>query len=107
MVIGNLTSLNQGSAICYPAPSFDPVSSLEAIEKYKCTSLYGVPTMYTATLAEQQKLKKNVSTLCKGVTAGSLCPKPLAERIYNELNMKGLCNFYGMTELSPVATFVT
>lgn len=44
--------MNSGVAMVYPNSSFDPISSLEAVEKYSCTGLYGVPTMFTAILAE-------------------------------------------------------
>ncbi len=44
MVLGNLACTTHGAAIVYPAESFDPESTLAAVEAERCTSLYGVPT---------------------------------------------------------------
>jgi len=52
MVLGNLAALNYGATMVYPWESFDAASALESITKYKCTSLYGVPTMLIAMLEE-------------------------------------------------------
>jgi fatty-acyl-CoA synthase len=101
-VMGNLAALNFGSTMVYPNYTFDPIKSLETIEKEKITSLYGVPTMFLEVLNHQQTLKKNVSSLRTGIMAGSICPKFLMDRCINELNLEDLSINYGMTELSPV-----
>jgi fatty-acyl-CoA synthase len=89
-VLANLAAVTHGSAIVYPTAVFDPVKSLEVIEKEKITSLYGVPTMFLGILNQQEKLKKDVSTLRTGIMAGSLCPKYLMERCINEIGLKDL-----------------
>src|SRR3954453_19472094 len=48
MVMGNLGSVTHGSAMVVPAPSFEPRRVLEAVAAERCTSLYGVPTMFIA-----------------------------------------------------------
>jgi len=101
-VMGNLACLNWGSTVVYPSATFDAVKSLEILELEKCTSLYGVPTMFVEILNQQLKLKKNVSSLRTGIIAGSVCPKYLMERCIAELNLRDLTICYGMTELSPV-----
>jgi len=101
-VMGNLACLAHGSTVIYPSATFDGLKSLEALEQEKCTSLYGVPTMFVEMLNQQQKLRKNVSTLRTGIMAGSVCPKYLMNRCINELNLTDLTICYGMTELSPV-----
>ena len=90
----------------YPSSSFDAASTLDTIEKYKCTAMHGVPTMFTAILAENERSPRNVSSLFRGIISGSACPAPLIHKINADLNMKGLCQVYGMTELSPVATMM-
>lgn len=106
MVIGNLVCMNNGATMVYPNSSFDPQSTLDAVEAHQCTGLYGVPTMFTAVLAEQETQPRKVDTLRTGVVAGSVCPEPLVNKIYSDLNMHGLSNVYGMTELSPVTTMM-
>jgi fatty-acyl-CoA synthase len=101
-VMGKLAALNFGSTMVYPYYTFDPVKSLETIEKERITSLYGVPTMFLEVLNHQQTIKKDVSSLRTGIIAGSICPKFLMDRCINELNLKDLSINYGLTELSPV-----
>ena len=108
MVIGNLAALNYGAAMVYPSDSFDPAATLEAVTKYKCTSVYGVPTMFIAYLEEygKNKVKYDVSSLRTGFIAGSSAPEALMNRISSEFGLKNynLVQGYGMTELSPVVT---
>ncbi len=101
-VIGNLACLSWGSTAVYPSPTFDSIMSLKILEQEKCTSLYGVPTMFIEILNQQLKLKKDVSSLRTGVIAGSVCAKYLMNRCISELNLHDLTICYGMTELSPV-----
>lgn len=106
MVIGNLAALNYGAAMVYPSESFDPVSTLETVSKYKCTGVYGVPTMFISYLEEyaKNKQKYDVSSLRTGFIAGSSAPEALMNRISNELGIENLTQGYGMTETSPVIT---
>lgn len=57
MVIGNLTCLNYGATMVYPAESFDANSTLESITKYKATIVFGVPTMFIGMLDTLSKNK--------------------------------------------------
>jgi fatty-acyl-CoA synthase len=76
---------------------------MDAVEKEKITSMYGVPTMFLACLEENQKKKRDVTSLNSGIMAGSLCPEKLMRRVNNEFGMKNLQIAYGMTETSPVS----
>eukprot|EP00347_Sterkiella_histriomuscorum_P002696 403367160 len=109
MVIGNLCALNFGSTMVYPSEGFDPKASLEAVTKYKGTSLYGVPTMFIAMLEEYKKNPSayDISTLRTGFIAGSGVPEVLVHRIENELGIKEFTHGYGLTECSPVVSMST
>ena len=48
MVMGNLACSTHGAAMVIPAPGFDPALTLKAVADERCTSLYGVPTMFIA-----------------------------------------------------------
>ena len=50
MVIGNLCCTSHGATMVIPNDSFDATRTLEAVEKERCTSLYGVPTMFISEL---------------------------------------------------------
>ncbi|EGR27412.1 hypothetical protein IMG5_195940 [Ichthyophthirius multifiliis] len=105
MVIGNLCALNFGATIVINSEGFSAQKTLEAITKYKCTTLYGVPTMFYEYIKEYEAYphQYNINSLNKGVMAGSLCPQVLMEKLKNQWNIKDLQICYGMTETSPVS----
>jgi fatty-acyl-CoA synthase len=103
MVMGNLGCTSHGAAMVIPAPSFDPASTLDAIEKERCTGVYGVPTMFIAVLGCPDLASRDLSSLRTGVMAGSICPVEVMKRCVNEMNMTEVAIAYGMTETSPVS----
>lgn len=104
MVIGNLACVTHGSCMVIPNDAFDAAITLQAVQDEKCTSLYGVPTMFISELGLPNFKEYNLSTLRTGVMAGSLCPPEIMKRVQSEMNMKEVSICYGMTETSPVST---
>ncbi|HYW53638.1 MAG TPA: AMP-binding protein [Dongiaceae bacterium] len=104
MVLGNLACTTHGAAIVIPNWTFDPQLTLEAVVKEKCTSLYGVPTMFIAELALPGFKDYDLSTLRTGIMAGSPCPVEVMKRVQSEMHMPEVTICYGMTETSPVST---
>jgi fatty-acyl-CoA synthase len=104
MVLGNLACTTHGAAIVIPAPTFDPALSLEAVQRERCTALYGVPTMFIAELALPNFAEYDLSSLRTGIMAGSPCPVEVMKRVQSELHMPEVTICYGMTETSPVST---
>ncbi|HZZ96098.1 MAG TPA: AMP-binding protein [Jatrophihabitantaceae bacterium] len=104
MVMGNLASTSHGACVVIPAPGFDPVATLEAVAAERCTSLYGVPTMFIAELGSAGFAGHDLSTLRTGIMAGSPCPVEVMKRVVNEMHMPEVTICYGMTETSPVST---
>ncbi|RVX41648.1 fatty-acyl-CoA synthase [Nonomuraea polychroma] len=102
MVMGNLGATSHGSCIVLPSPGFDPEATLRAVQEERCTSLYGVPTMFIAELAVSGNF--DLSTLRTGIMAGSPCPVEVMKRVVSEMNMTEVAICYGMTETSPVST---
>ena len=70
MVIGNLCCTSHGACMVIPSESFEPLKVLEAVEKERCTSLYGVPTMFIAELQLTEFSKFDLTSLRTGVMAG-------------------------------------
>lgn len=103
MVMGNLAALAHGATMVYPAAGFDPGATLAAIERERCTSLYGVPTMFIAVLAHPDFDRFDISSLRTGVMAGAVCPEPLMRAVIDRLHMPEVTIGYGMTETSPVS----
>jgi fatty-acyl-CoA synthase len=104
MVMGNLAATSHGAAMVIPAPVFDPVATLAAVQTEGCTSLYGVPTMFIAELAVPEFGDFNLSSLRTGIMAGSPCPVEVMKQVINRMGMTEVSICYGMTETSPVST---
>jgi fatty-acyl-CoA synthase len=104
MVMGNLAATSHGAAMVIPAPSFDPVATLAAVQAERCTSLYGVPTMFIAELASPEFGSFDLSSLRTGIMAGSPCPVEVMKQVIDRMGMTEVSICYGMTETSPVST---
>ncbi len=103
MVLGNLAAVTHGACIVIPAPGFEPAATLRAVQQERCTSLYGVPTMFIAELALPDFASYDLSTLRTGIMAGSPCPVEVMKRVVSEMHMSEVTIAYGMTETSPVS----
>jgi fatty-acyl-CoA synthase len=104
MVMGNLAATSHGACMVIPAAGFDPAATLAAVEQERCTSLYGVPTMFIAELAEPSFEQRDLSSLRTGIMAGSPCPVEVMKQVIERMHMREVSICYGMTETSPVST---
>ena len=104
MVLGNLACTTHGSAMVIPAAGFDPAATLRAVATERCTSLYGVPTMFIAELGDPGLADCDLSSLRTGIMAGSPCPIEVMRQVVDQMNMREVTIAYGMTETSPVST---
>jgi fatty-acyl-CoA synthase len=103
-VLGNLAAATHGACVVIPAAAFDAGATLAAVERERCTVLYGVPTMFIAELADPAFGGFDLSSLRTGVMAGSPCPVEVMKRVVTDMGMAEVTICYGMTETSPVAT---
>ncbi|MBT9256225.1 AMP-binding protein [Phycicoccus sp. MAQZ13P-2] len=103
MVMGNLAALTHGACMVIPAPGFDPALTLAAVSEERCTSLYGVPTMFIAEWALPQFDSYDLSSVRTGIMAGSPCPASMMTKLI-ESGIEEMTICYGMTETSPVST---
>ena len=103
MVLGNLAIVTHGACIVIPSEAFDAGAALAAVAEERCTSLYGVPTMFIAELGDPSFDAWDLSTLRTGIMAGSPCPVEVMKRVQNEMHMDEITICYGMTETSPVS----
>src|SRR5215468_158083 len=104
MVLGNLAATSHGACMVIPAPAFDPVATLQAVQAERCTSLYGVPTMFIAELSTPDFADYDLSSLRTGIMAGSPCPVEVMKQVIERMSMTEVSICYGMTETSPVST---
>jgi len=104
MVLGNLACTTHGSCMVIPSEAFDPLAVLEACQAERCTSLYGVPTMFIAELDHPRFGEFDLSSLRTGIMAGAPCPIELMRQVVTRMHMPEVSIGYGMTETSPIST---
>ncbi|HEY1077731.1 MAG TPA: AMP-binding protein [Fontimonas sp.] len=104
MVLGNLACTSLGACMVIPAESFDPLETMKVVQAERCTSLYGVPTMFIGELDHPEFAKFDFSTLRTGIMAGSPCPVEVMKKVTTLMNMREVTIGYGMTETSPIST---
>jgi fatty-acyl-CoA synthase len=104
MVIGSLACLTSGAAIVFPGEGFDPLATLETVAEQRCTSLYGVPTMFIAELDHPEFSRFDLTSLRTGMMAGAPCPIEVMRRCIQDMHLSDITIGYGMTETSPVST---
>ncbi len=104
MVLGNLACTTHGATMVVPNDAFDPVLSMETVQKERCTALYGVPTMFIAELEHPRFKEFDFGSLRTGIMAGSPCPVEVMKKVQTVMHMPEMTIAYGMTETSPVST---
>ncbi|CAG2247723.1 ACSF2 [Mytilus edulis] len=102
MVIGSLQMVTNGSTCVFPSPAFESGATLHSVSKERCTSLYGVPTMFIDMLNHHDFDKFDLKSLYTGVMAGSPCPIETMRQVISQMNMPSVTVCYGTTENSPV-----
>jgi fatty-acyl-CoA synthase len=103
MVMGNLGCVTHAATMVYPAEAFEPLAVLQAVSEERCVALYGVPTMFIATLAHPEFAAFDLSSLRTGIMAGSPCPIEVMRQVIDKMHMPEVTIAYGMTETSPVS----
>ncbi len=104
MVLGNLACTSHGACIVIPGEAYDPAVVLETVQTERCTSLYGVPTMFIGELGCPRFTEFDLSTLRTGIMAGSPCPVEVMKKVQSQMHMPEVTIAYGMTETSPVSS---
>jgi fatty-acyl-CoA synthase len=104
MVLGNLACTTHGATMVIPGEAYDPLAVMETVQKERCTSLYGVPTMFIGELEHPRFSEFDFSTLRTGIMAGSPCPVEVMKKVQTVMHIPEMTIAYGMTETSPVST---
>ena len=104
MVLANLAALTHGACVVVPGESFDPGDVLRTVAAERCTSLYGVPTMFIAELAEPGLESFDLTSLRTGIMAGAPCPVEVMKQVRSRMHMEEITIGCGMTETAPLST---
>src|SRR5947208_1094183 len=94
MVLGNLACTTHGSTMVIPAEAYDPVLTMETVQQERCTSLYGVPTMFIGELEHPRFKDFDFSSLRTGIMAGSPCPVEVRKKVQTVMIIRGGENIY-------------
>ncbi len=101
---GTMAAITTGAAVVLPAPTFDPLATMQAIQDERATAIYGVPTMFIAQLQHAEFSRFDFSSLRTGVMAGAPCPIEVMKRVVGDMHCPQMTIMYGQTESSPVIT---
>jgi fatty-acyl-CoA synthase len=104
MVLGNLACTTHGSTMVIPGEAYDPLAVMQTVQDERCTSLYGVPTMFIGELEHPRFKEFDFSSLRTGIMAGSPCPVEVMKKVQTVMHIAEMTIAYGMTETSPVST---
>ncbi|QTA87675.1 AMP-binding protein [Desulfonema magnum] len=102
-VLGTLTCVVSATAMA-PVVAFKPDTVLKTVQRFDCTALHGVPTMFIAELEEMKKKSYDTSHLRTGIMAGSPCPIEIMKQVVNDMGASEMTIVYGQTEASPGIT---
>src|SRR5207237_2934819 len=103
-VIGTMSAAVSGAACIFPAATFDPLATLEAIDSERATVIYGVPTMFIAELQHPEFARFQLTSLRTGVMAGAPCPIEIMRQVVDVMHCRQVLVVYGPTEASPGIT---
>jgi fatty-acyl-CoA synthase len=92
------------TSVILPGP--DPADLLAAIEREKVTKLFCPPTVWISLLRSPDFDTRNLSSLRKGYYGASAMPVEVLRELQQRLPDVQLWNFYGQTEMAPLATIL-
>jgi acyl-CoA synthetase (AMP-forming)/AMP-acid ligase II len=100
---GILACLQTGATLI-PHLTFDPLGTLQAIERHRITVLPGPPTIYQTLLDHPARGDYDLSSLRFAVTGAATVPVVLVERMQSELDIDIVLTAYGLTEANGMGT---
>ncbi len=103
-VMSTLVCIVSRMGLVLPAPQFDALATLKAVQRERCTALYGVPTMFIAELEHPRFREFDLRSLRTGIMAGAPCPVEVMRRVVTDMHCTQMTIAYGQTESSPVVT---
>jgi len=104
MVVGNLAAMSHGACVIIPAPSFEPLITLQTVQDERCSALHAVPTMFIAMLEHPDFDNYDLSTLRTGITGAAPCPIEVMKKVTTVMHMSEIVTAFGQTEASPLTS---
>ncbi|GLH05213.1 Luciferin 4-monooxygenase, partial [Gryllus bimaculatus] len=98
--IGIINALHFGCTLVLPSPTFQAETSINAIEKERCTAIFGTPTMFVDILSKNEN-PQTFDSLEIALTGGAPTPPHLIQKIVESLSLERCVLALGMTETGP------
>lgn len=99
-----LAGVSKGATLVIPSETFDPRKVLEAIEKERCTAIYGSPSAFIAMMEDAHYQPSRLSSLRTGIMGGAQCPMEVMKKVVEEMGVREIVIGYGLTEASSWIT---
>lgn len=99
-----LAAVIRGAGVVIPSQTFDPLKILEAIERERCTALYGSPSSFIAIMEHPEFRRFDLKTLRTGIMGGAQCPMEVMKRVVGDMGAREIVVGYGQTEASSWVT---
>lgn len=90
-----MCALTHGASIIFSGRDFHAPFVCDMLIKEKATVLHGVPTMFTAIMQELERSGRKVTTLKKGIAAGTKVPPAILTELEQKLGYKHIAITYG------------
>lgn len=102
-----LAAIIKGATIVIPSETFDSEKILEAVEKERCTALYGSPNAFISLMNSPKYGVSNLQSLRTGIMGGAQCPMEIMKKVMDEMGIKEIVIGYGQTEASSWITMTS
>jgi fatty-acyl-CoA synthase len=99
-VISTLSALTHGAGMVF-LETYDPLESLKAVHRERCTAMNGVETHFLMMYQHPDFSRHDVSSLRNGWVIG---PAEVVRSVYQKMGLSKLLNIYGTSETSPNVT---
>ncbi|MEW6375807.1 MAG: AMP-binding protein [Thermodesulfobacteriota bacterium] len=99
-----LAAVIKGATLIIPSETFEPRKVLEAIEKERCTAVYGSPSAFISLMEDPKYQTSNLKSLRTGIMGGAQCPIEIMKKVVDEMGAREIVIGYGLTESSSWIT---
>ncbi len=99
-----LASVIKGATLVIPSEVIEPKKILEAIEKERCTAIYGSPSAFIAMMEDPKYPTTDLKSLRTGIMGGAQCPMEVMKKVVDEMGVREIVIGYGLTESSSWIT---
>lgn len=91
-----------GATLYLPNGSFKASEAVKCIQKYKCTDVFGTPTMHIDVVEQLKRSGERLESLKFAVTGGSPVSPKLVVDMQKYMGIERVRSIFGMTETSAV-----